>query len=175
MGQMTRPKTCDGIGFRGLKIFNQALLARQAWRLIQHTGSFCARLLEAKYYPSANLLDTAFIQNASPTWQGIEFGLELLKKGTIWRIGSGSSVKIFSDNWSPCIDTRKLVGRRGGSRRRWVSELINPDTRTWNFDGEQEELSFFIISRGKTVQWQEPGKGKEKRAKNNRNKTNYSL
>jgi hypothetical protein len=43
------------------------------------------------------------------------------------------------------------------------------------FDGEQEELSFFIISRGKTVQWQEPGKGKEKRAKNNRNKTNYSL
>jgi hypothetical protein len=38
---------------------------------------------------------SAFIQNQSQTWQGIVHGLELLKKGVIWRIGSGSKVKIF--------------------------------------------------------------------------------
>jgi hypothetical protein len=130
--KMTRPKSYGGIGFRDLKVFNQALLARQAWRLIQFPDSLCARLLKAKYFPSTNMLDTAFIKNASPTWQGIEFGLELLKKGAIWRIGSGSSVRIFRDNWIPRIDAPKLCGRRNGSRRRWVSELIDQTYRTWN-------------------------------------------
>jgi hypothetical protein len=108
--KMTRPKSYGGIGFRDLKVFNQALLARQAWRLIQFSDSLCARLLKAKYFPSANLLDTAFIQNASPTWQGIEFGLKLLKKGAIWRIGLGSSARIFRDNWIPRIDAQNSVG-----------------------------------------------------------------
>jgi hypothetical protein len=66
--KLARPKSHGGIGFRNLHIFNKALLARQAWRLIQFPDSLCARLLKARYYPSANLLDTAFIQNPSPTW-----------------------------------------------------------------------------------------------------------
>jgi hypothetical protein len=130
--RLARPKTQGGIGFRDLKVFNQALLARQAWRLIQFPDSLCARLLKARYYPSANLLDTVFIQNASTTWHGIAYGLELLKKGVVWRIGSGTSVRIFRDNWLPRAGELKLSGRRGNSRRRWVSELIDPATRTWN-------------------------------------------
>lgn len=68
------------MGFKDLKVFNQALLARQAWRLIAHPDSLCARGLKAKYYHGADLLDTAFIHNASPGWQGIMHGLKLLKK-----------------------------------------------------------------------------------------------
>jgi hypothetical protein len=88
--KMVRPKSQGGIGFRDLRVFNQALLARQAWRLIQKPDSLCARLLRAKYYPSSNLLDTAFVQNTSQSWQGVMHGLDLLKCGAIWRIGSGS-------------------------------------------------------------------------------------
>jgi hypothetical protein len=130
--KMTRPKSQGGIGFRDLRIFNQALLARQAWRLIHQPDSLCARFLKAKYYPSGNLLDTAFIHNTSQPWQGIMHGLELLKKGVIWRIGSGTQVKFFRDNWIPRGDALKVSGRLGNSRRRWISELINPSTRTWD-------------------------------------------
>jgi hypothetical protein len=42
--------------------------------------SLCARLRKAKYYPDGDLLDTAFIKNISPYWQGITHGLDLLKK-----------------------------------------------------------------------------------------------
>jgi hypothetical protein len=81
--KMARPKSHGGMGFRDLRVFSQALLARQAWCLLRYPDSLCARLLKARYYPSGVLLDTDFIQNQSQTWQGIVHGLDLLKKGVI--------------------------------------------------------------------------------------------
>lgn len=78
--KVTRRKGQGGMGFRDLHLFNQALLARQAWRLIAFPDGLCARLLKAKYYPNGELTDTAFIRNPSPCWQGIMYGLELLKR-----------------------------------------------------------------------------------------------
>jgi hypothetical protein len=59
-------------------------------------------------------------------------GLELLKQGAIWRIGSGSSVRIFRDNWIPRPDALKVQMRRGNTRQRWVSDLIDPVARAWD-------------------------------------------
>jgi hypothetical protein len=63
--------------------------------------SLCARVLKAKYYPNGELLDTAFPADSSTPWKGIVYGLELLKKGIIWRIGNGNAVKIWRDRWLP--------------------------------------------------------------------------
>ena len=95
---MTKPKRDGGIGFRDMHYFNQALLARQGWRLLQSPNSLCARVLKSKYYPNGELLNTVFSLDASPAWQGIEFGLELLKKGLIWRVGSGRKSKLRETN-----------------------------------------------------------------------------
>jgi hypothetical protein len=106
--KLVHPKTQGGVGFRYLRVFNQALLTRQAWRLIKFPYSLCARLLKAKYFPVGNILDTAFVKNSSQSRQGVMHGLELLKKGVIWRIGSGTSVKIFRDNCIPRNGSLKL-------------------------------------------------------------------
>jgi hypothetical protein len=89
---MLRPKDEGGLGFKDMRLFNQALLAKQAWRLLQNPETLCAQVLKAKYYPQGMLADTAFPGNASTTWRAIEYGLELVKKGMIWRIGNGASV-----------------------------------------------------------------------------------
>jgi len=39
-----------GLGYRDLHLFNLAMLARQAWRLLQNPDSLCAKLLIARYY-----------------------------------------------------------------------------------------------------------------------------
>ena len=57
---MVRPEGKGGMGFKDLRTFNQALLARQAWRLIQFLESLCAQVLRAKYYPDGSILDTVF-------------------------------------------------------------------------------------------------------------------
>ena len=94
---MTKHKRDGGIGFREMQCFNQALLARQSWRLLQYPDSLCARVLKSKYFPNGNLLGTVFASDASPSWKGIEFGLELLKEGLIWRVGNGKNIQIQRD------------------------------------------------------------------------------
>ena len=89
------------MGFRDTKLFNQALLVRQAWRLIQNPDSLAARLMKEIYYPRGNLVDTVLRREASPVWQGIEHDLEILKQGIIWRIGDGENIRIWRDNWLP--------------------------------------------------------------------------
>ena len=48
--QMILPKSSGALGFKDLRLFNQALLARHVWRLVAFPDSLCARLLKAKYF-----------------------------------------------------------------------------------------------------------------------------
>ena len=53
--KITRPKKQGGLGFKDFCLFNQALLARQAWRILEFPDNLCARLLKAKYFESGVL------------------------------------------------------------------------------------------------------------------------
>jgi hypothetical protein len=129
--KLLRTKFQGGMGFRDMRIFNQALLARQAWRLLAFPNSLCARVLKAKYYPAGDLVDTVFTGNPSSTWTAITYGLELLKKGLVWRIGNGEKVRIWRDSWLPRSSYGKILSPKGRCRLRRVSELIDSNGR-WN-------------------------------------------
>jgi hypothetical protein len=111
---------------------NQALLARQAWRVIQFLESLCARLLRAKYYPHGELIDMVFPGDASPSWHGIEDGMALVKKGIIWRVGASNKIQIWRDSWIPRPPSFKINLKKGRSRIRWVSQLMQPGHREWD-------------------------------------------
>jgi hypothetical protein len=51
------PKSEGGMGFRELRFFNQAMLAKQGWRLITHPDSLCARVLKGKYFHNVDFLE----------------------------------------------------------------------------------------------------------------------
>ena len=125
-------KNKGGMGFRDLHCFNLALLAKQSWRLLCEPDSLCAQVLRAKYYPNGDILNAELKKGSSYTWQSIWAGLQTLKRGHIWRVGDGSNINIWSDEWIPSSPSRKILTRRGNVVYTKVSELIDPETRSWD-------------------------------------------
>lgn len=78
-----------GYGFQILRLFHQALLEKQAWRLLINLDSLCPRSLKVKYYPRGHVFDTNFQKSKSPSPQSIMYGTKFLKSGAIWRVYMG--------------------------------------------------------------------------------------
>ncbi|CAL8151990.1 unnamed protein product [Prunus armeniaca] len=98
---MCQHKSDGGIGFRELISFNQALLCKQGWRLLEFPHSLIARMFKARYFPHSDFLATSSGSLPSFTWQSILWGRDLLRLGLRWRIGDGRLVNIYGDPWVP--------------------------------------------------------------------------
>lgn len=68
--KLIEPNMRDGLDFYYFRLFNQAMLIMQAWRLQTNLDSLCAQVLREKYYPNGSLEDV-FSGNASLTWHAI--------------------------------------------------------------------------------------------------------
>ncbi|XP_073360138.1 uncharacterized protein [Aegilops tauschii subsp. strangulata] len=90
-------------------------------------------VLKARYYHHGRLEDTVFSGNASPTWQAIQHGLELLKKGIIWRVEGGQDIRIWRDWWLPREPSRQPISLQGTCRLRRVAELLDGEG-SWRMD-----------------------------------------
>jgi hypothetical protein len=119
---MTRPKGMGGLGFRDIELFNLALLARQGWRLLQNPTSLSARILKARYFKEAELLDSQLGSNPSQVWRGIHEGIGLLKQGLIGRIGTGQNTNTWDDD--------NLLPRQG-SMRPTTTRARNAPSTVW--------------------------------------------
>jgi len=85
-------------GFRDIELFNLALLARQAWRVLQDPGSLSARILKSVYFPNGNFLEASEGTRPSRIWRAIMEGKDVLSQGIIRRIGTGESTEIWNIN-----------------------------------------------------------------------------
>ena len=65
------PKSCGGLGFKLLKLFNLALLAKQWWRLQVGKHSLVFKVFKAKYFPDCDFVNTSMGNNPSYIWQSL--------------------------------------------------------------------------------------------------------
>jgi hypothetical protein len=130
--KLTQAKEDGGLRFRDIHAFNMAMLAKQAWRLLTNPESLCARVLAAKYFPRGDVLKAKPKSNMSYTWHSILSGLNLLKKGIIWRVGDGANIHIWEDEWLPRDQSRRLFTPRGPNLLTRVNELLDPINGTWD-------------------------------------------
>ena len=136
------PKYKGGMGFRDFHSFNLAMLAKQVWRLLYNPDFLCARVLRAKYYPDGRLLKAKLKSGSSFTWQSVLAGLECFKRGYIWRVGDGTQINIWNDNWTPGSHNLKVLTPRGNIVISTVDELINPIDGRWD-----EELIKLLLGQ----------------------------
>ncbi|KAL9685260.1 hypothetical protein QQ045_022708 [Rhodiola kirilowii] len=69
--KLSMPKSDGGLAFRDLAVFNDALLAKQFWRILENPDTMLGKILKAKYFRDSDLLSSSLKVNSSMAWRGI--------------------------------------------------------------------------------------------------------
>ncbi|KAL5572799.1 hypothetical protein UlMin_022396 [Ulmus minor] len=94
-------KADGGMGFRDLRLFNRALLAKQAWRIHSSPSSLVSRVLQGLYFHKSSFLEAKVNSSSSFVWRSIVWGRGLYMQGSKRKIGSGEDTFIYHDGWLP--------------------------------------------------------------------------
>ena len=134
------------MGFKNLARFNDALLAKQTWRLLHDKTSLFYRVFKAKIFPNSSIMEAANPSSASYAWRSILRGREVIKRGAVWRIGDGRSVDIWEDNWLPRKHSSRVLSPRLealiGTK---VSSLIDSVQKLWKTEVMENMLLSFEV------------------------------
>ena len=81
-------KLCDaeevgGLGFKEIKKFNDALLAKQVWHMINNPDSLCHRVFKTRFFPECSILEAKDSICGSYTWKSILSACDVIRKGMI--------------------------------------------------------------------------------------------
>lgn len=99
--KMTLSKADGGIGFRDFRALNEALLAKQGWRLLMNPQSYWAKMVKGLYFPNSSFLNAKRGSRASWAWLSILHGRDLLVKGLRWQVQDGKKIDLWEDRWIP--------------------------------------------------------------------------
>nr|XP_051207334.1 uncharacterized protein LOC127323201 [Lolium perenne] len=156
--RMCVSKRGGGMGFRNYGVFNQALLAKQAWCILTNPSSICARVLHARYFKNGDFLIASCPKEASFTWKSIIHGRELLREGLVWRIGDGKKVDVWADNWIPRDGLMRPLGHNPDKEISKVEEVLLDGGQGWNesklgevfFDVDVDDILKIPVGRAGT-------------------------
>ena len=73
-----------GMGFCDLHAFNLALLAKQAWKLVQKKDSLFYRIYKARYFLTIEFLEAEMGHNPSYVWRSLLSAREIVLAGSRW-------------------------------------------------------------------------------------------
>ncbi|XP_018487967.1 uncharacterized protein LOC108858552 [Raphanus sativus] len=150
--KMTKPKAYGGLGFRDIQVFNQALLAKQAWRILTKPDSLLARVLLGKYCHSTSFLEVQQPYVCSHGWRSILKGRDLLKGNLGKAIGNGETTKLWKDSWISLTENIKPYGPiPEGALDLTVSDLLTSEMQ-WN----KEKLENLLPQLAKDIQLLQP-------------------
>ena len=131
--KLCTPKDRGGMGFRDLKDFNLALLAKQGWRILKNQNSLVYRVFKAKYFAQCSFWEAQVGRRPSYAWRSIMAAREVLERGSKWSIGNGEQVRIWKDRWIPSPSSFKVASPRSPhSEDVLVATLIDKERRGWD-------------------------------------------
>lgn len=130
---MCLPNAKGGMGFRDLRTFNSAMLAKHLWRIHSDMNPLLSKFLKARYFKHSDILSSHIGYDPSYTWRSLWGAKDLLLKGLAWRVGNGSSISVWNDVWVPRTDGySKPTGSSAADHDLRVCDLIDMENMSWN-------------------------------------------
>ena len=130
--KLYEPKIEGGMGFRDLRAFNVALLAKQGWRLQQGGNSLFYRVFKNKYFLDEDFIHARKGHHPSFAWRSIWSAQSLISDGVKWQVGNGKHINIWKDKWTNNPTTFRISSpQRILPVETRVSALINAKSGAW--------------------------------------------
>ncbi|GAA0161361.1 hypothetical protein LIER_17693 [Lithospermum erythrorhizon] len=143
---LCKSKEEGGLGFRKAQDFNNALLCKQAWRLLTDPNSTLALTYKARYFPNGSFLTAELGTKPSYTWCSLLSIRDLINKGTKWELGNGKNINIWKQRWVNHTQSNMLITPCDADFKDFmVSNLIDEDIGVWKVDLVRS-LFFPIVS-----------------------------
>ena len=150
--ELCKPKAQGGLCFKELLRFNDALLAKQTWGLLDEPDSLFYKVFKAKYFPNSSVMEAKIPSSASYASKSIIKGREVIRRGAIWRIGRGESIRVWGDNWLLGTDTNKVLSPCWhGAGNFTVSLFIDQANCRWREDLLDYYLMDFEAAKVKAI------------------------
>lgn len=150
--RVTVPKGLGGLGLRSLKEMNMALVLKIAWKIASGSSSPWAETIQAKYCPITGFWASTRTYSCTLLWRNLVGLKPLLQFHLVWKIGSGSTVRAFSQPWFPGWEL--LRPANSAQRNLTVSSLILQHHSSWDFDKLRRVFGFeiaLIISMNEAI------------------------
>ncbi|KAL9672753.1 hypothetical protein QQ045_029005 [Rhodiola kirilowii] len=80
---LQKKKVEGGLGLKDLAVFNEAMLLKIAWRIVEFPGLLMSRLLLAKYCMGGNFFEARLGNNPSHIWRGVMISLRIFLEGLV--------------------------------------------------------------------------------------------
>lgn len=139
-----------GLGFRDIRVFNHALLAKIGWKLLTKPDCLLAKVLLGKYCHNTSFLKANARQGISHGWRGILAGRDLLLQHLGKAIGDGESTNLWSDSWIKPDTKLKPIGPVFfQDKDLMVADILTRESKEWNkarIDNLFPELASHILS-----------------------------
>ncbi|KAG7570254.1 Reverse transcriptase zinc-binding domain [Arabidopsis thaliana x Arabidopsis arenosa] len=131
--RMCLTKEQGGLGFKDIALFNQALLAKQAWRCLQVPDCLFTRFLKSRYFNDSSFLQAVAGNRPSFAWRSILHGRDLLQLGLKQMIGDGASLKVWTTLWLDDVRMRApFMKNYIVDLELSIKDLMDQETRTWD-------------------------------------------
>lgn len=128
-------KEQGGFGFKDIQSFNQALLAKQAWRILAYPDSLFAKVFKSRYFENSDFFSARIGSGPSYAWWSIQFGKELLIQGLRKHVGNGQTVSVWVDRWIEGeVRRAPLMKNIFVDLLLKVSDLIDHQNICWNLE-----------------------------------------
>ncbi|XP_075636927.1 uncharacterized protein LOC142609203 [Castanea sativa] len=116
-------------------ILNEGQAVREILQTYAQASRQCVNLEKSSVYFSSNTTEAKELPGCSYVWRSILAALPILRLGSCWRVGNGSSISVVRDRWLPNHPTNKILyPRHELVEDLAVSDFSDPELHLWRRD-----------------------------------------
>lgn len=135
---LTQNKSNGGLGFKEFADMNSALLAKQAWRVIENPESLWVKALKACYFPRDDFVRAKRRRGDSWVWASLQHGRDVVLKSARWSVGDGERIRIGEDSW---LASGQRIHDALPPDVRVVADILDTHNKGWNIGRIRELFS----------------------------------